>query len=139
MGKNFYFGTIKKISEVKNIEKEKAITSFHGNMKVEGKLEVLSHEGTNVVTQSHIILETEEGEKPLDFLGYVPQEYVGERVRLTTEYSENKDIVEIKHELTGVNVPKLEGSLKVRYVPQIGYLGKGEMLFGHAGGRMKRL
>jgi hypothetical protein len=141
MKEQSYSGRIKGIPETRYIEKEKAVTNFYGNMMVEGRWEVLDHdESIDIITQSKIVLETEGGEKILDFLGDVSDEYIGKEVTIKTSYDEKENVHEIKHSLSGEKVKSLEGSLKIRYIPQIGYLGKGQFLFGNScGGRMKRL
>ncbi len=140
MSKQVYYGTIKDIPEVRHTEKDQVVTNLHKRIIVEGRLEVLSHKGTDVVTQSKIILKMKREEKILDFLGEVPKEYIGKEVKLTTEYHEDGDVTEIKHYLSGKDIQNLEGAIKIRYVPQIGYFGKGQILFNEGiRGCLKRL
>jgi hypothetical protein len=137
-----YSGKLKEILFVKNTDKESIRTnSQYGSMIVEGRLELISHQGKESVTQTRIVIGTNEGDKMLDFLGRVPKSYVGKRILVKTSYNSKTNMeggtIEFRHSITA-GTRHLNGVLKFNYVPEIGFFGKGEILFEKAGGRMKR-
>lgn len=137
--KHYYIGTLKHVYSPTKKEKKDILTNFsQGSMIIEGRLEVISHQNENSVTQTKVIVKTRKGEKELDFLGEVPMEYQGKTVRLSTGYNDDGVITKIKHTLSGEEIETIRGSLKLKYIPQMAFFGKGQIIFGHACGGMKR-